>query len=91
MSETNEPVTLWRTVGGEWRKTGNGAFTCHEYRALPVAEWDAALAAAYARGREEAAKVCEGLAEGRWREPDVFDDERYAARECAAAIRAGGA
>ena len=39
-----EPVAVWRTVGGEWRKTGNGAFTCHEYRALPVAAFTALMA-----------------------------------------------
>lgn len=53
-----------------------------------LAERDALLDAAYRRGLEDAAKVCEALAEGRWATQSTFPDERYAARECAAAIRA---
>ena len=39
-----EAVTVYRTVGGEWRKTGNGAYTTHEYRALPAAQYAALVA-----------------------------------------------
>jgi hypothetical protein len=39
-----DAVTVYRTVGGEWRKTGNGAFTTHEYRALPAAQYAALVA-----------------------------------------------
>ena len=39
-----DAVTVYRTVGGEWRKTGNGAFTTHEYRALPAAQFAALVA-----------------------------------------------
>ena len=88
MSETSEPVPEWAIREAAAFEPHLGT---HSYRVGLMEQVARALAAAYARGREDAAKVCEGLAEGRWREPDVFDDERYAARECAAAIRSGGA
>jgi len=61
-----EPVVLWRTVGGEWRKTGNGAFTCHEYRAIPVAAYEELLA------RANTAKVAADLMRDRAEKAERF-------------------
>lgn len=66
---------------------------------FPDDEWDVrqvaaiarALAAAYARGREDAAKVCDKEA-ARLRAQETMDPSHEGvAYDCAAAIRAGGA
>lgn len=103
----SEPVVLWRRDADPALPslpplftTGYHLPTDVEYRALPAAEWDAALAEAYARGKEEAAKVCLDMAEEITREEIPYHkrEERSGAivremqsRRCAAAIRAGGA
>lgn len=102
------PSTLWRypncgqwthgpVIPGDENRDPRHINYCEEWRALPVAEWDAALSAAYARGREDAAKVVDELA--------CYDAQHTLGckagfcgharcghiQACAAAIRAGGA
>lgn len=88
MSETSEPVP-------EWAIHDSMDLLFEQEVGVDLARRVArALAATYARGREDAAKVCDerALSHAKYRYCDTKDGAaEQEAEECAAAIRSGGA